>query len=107
MPGGGITAQEQAVRIAGCVVRLDEQAFESLLTSEPVDLVVWSPRFVLRTSAAGKGVGRRGWQYLAVCHGVVFHAISKSQLSLPSAVKLIEAKDIWVSFLRAKSDVTF
>jgi hypothetical protein len=81
MPGSGITAQEQTVRIAGSVVRLSAKAFASL---------------------AGRGVGRRGWQYLAVSRGVVFHATSKSQLSLPRTIKCIEAEDIWVSFLGPK-----
>jgi hypothetical protein len=62
MPGPGISAQEKSVRIAGAVVRLDGQAFGSLLINEPVDLVISSPRYLLRTSAAGRGVGHRGWQ---------------------------------------------
>jgi hypothetical protein len=101
MPGSGITAQEQSVRIAGVVVRLSSKAFGSLLTSEPVDLVISSPRYLLRASVAGRGVGQRGWQYLAVSRGVVFHTITKSQLSLPRTITSIEAEDIWVSFLGA------
>jgi hypothetical protein len=103
MPGAGITAKEQSVRIAGAIVRLSEKAFESLLTSEPVDLVISSPRYLIRTSVAGRGAMRRGWQYLAVSRGVVFHTITKSQASLPSTVKLVEAEDIWVSFLGPKT----
>jgi hypothetical protein len=105
MPGSGITPQEQTVRIAGSVVRLSAKAFASLLTSDPVELVVSSPQYLLRASVAGRGVGRRGWQYLAVSRGVVFHAICKSQLSLPRTIKCIEAEDIWVSFLGPKKAV--
>jgi hypothetical protein len=103
MPGSGITPQEQTVRTAGSVVRLSAKAFASPLTSDPVELVVSSPRYLLRASVAGRGVGR---QYLAVSRGVVFHAISKSQLSLPRTLKCIEAEDIWVSLLSPESRLT-
>ena len=105
MPGGGITAKEQSVRIAGVVVRLSEKAFEALVRSEPVDLVISSPRFLIRTSVAGPGAMRRGWQYLAVSRGVVFHTMTTSNASLPSTIKLVEAEDIWVSFLGPKEAV--
>ena len=102
MPGRGTSAQEETVRIAGVVVRLNAEAFQSLLDDEPVGLVISSPRFLLRTTAAGRGVAQRGWQYLAVSRGVVFHAITKSPLSIPDSVKTIQAEDIWVSFLGSK-----
>jgi hypothetical protein len=47
---------------------------------------------------------QRGWQYLAVSRGLVFHAITRNQLSIPRTIKLIEAEDIWVSFLRPEND---
>jgi hypothetical protein len=102
MPGTGISEKEESVRIAGAVVRLSATAFEALLSSEAVELVISSPRYLFRTSTAGRGIARRGSQYLAVFRGVVFHAITKSQLSVPTAIKTIEAEDIWVSFRRAK-----
>ena len=101
MPGNGTSAQEESVRIAGAIVRLNAKTFASLLEDEPVELVIVSPRFLLRTTAAGRGVGQRGWQYLAVCRGVVFYAITKSPLSIPPTVKAIQAEDIWLSFLGA------
>jgi len=103
MPGTGISEKEESVRIAGVVVRLNATAFEALLINEPVELVISSPRYLLRTSAAGRGIAQRGWQYLAVFRGVVFHAITKSQLSIPPTIKRIEAEDIWTSFRAAKS----
>jgi hypothetical protein len=105
MPGPGISAQEESVRIAGAVVRLDAQAFGSLLVNEPVELVISSPRYLLRTTTAGRGAGQRGWQYLAVSQGLVFHAITKSPESIPGTIKTIQAEDIWVSFLGAKRGV--
>jgi len=99
MPGRGISEQERSVRIAGSVARLSVDAFETLLTSDPVDVVVRSPRYLFRTSLAGSGLIQRGWQYLAVSRGLVLHAIKKHQLSIPREIRLIEAEDIWVSFL--------
>ena len=76
------------------MVRLSQQAFESLITSEPVDVVISSPRYLLRTSVAGRGAMRRGWQYLVVSRGVVFHAVTKSPVYLPSTIRRIDAEDI-------------
>ena len=105
MPGRGTSAQEETVRIAGVVVRLNAEAFQSLLEDEAVELVISSPRYLLRTTTAGRGVGRRGWQYLAVSRGVVFHAITKSPLSIRGTIRTIQAEDIWVSFLGSKRAV--
>ena|ERR671933_224397 len=102
MPGRGITEQELTVRIAGTVVRLSADSFKSLLSSEPVDVVICSRRYLLRASVAGRGLLPRGWQYLAVSRGVVFHTITKTQLSLPATIRGIAAEDIWVSFLGPK-----
>jgi hypothetical protein len=102
MPGIGVSEKEESVRIAGAVVRLNATAFEALLTNEPVELVISSPRYLLRTSAAGRGIAPQGWQYLAVFRGVVFHATTKSRLSIPPSIKTIEAEDIWMSFRGAK-----
>jgi len=98
MPGPGVSAQEHSVRIAGAIVRLDETVFGSLISSEPVDLVISSARYLLRTTAAGSGVWRRGWHYLAVSRGVVFYTATKSPLAIPQTIKVIEAEDIWLSF---------
>lgn len=102
MPGGGISPEDQTVRIAGTVVSLSADAFGAPLAQEPVDLVISARRFLLRTSSAGRGLWPRGWQYLAVSRSVVFHAVTSEQLSVPHTVKTIEANDIWISFLRAK-----
>jgi hypothetical protein len=102
MPGGSTSPQEECVRIAGVVVRLNANAFQSLLEDEPVELAISSPRYLLRTTTAGRGIGQRGWLYLAVSRGVVFHASTKSPLSIPQTIKTIQAEDIWVSFLSSK-----
>jgi hypothetical protein len=99
MPGAGVSGQEKGVRLAGAIVRLNAKAFGSLLVNEPVELVISSPRYLLRTSVAGRGVGRRGAQYLAVSRGVLFHTITKTPLSVPGTIKTIQAEDIWVSLL--------
>jgi hypothetical protein len=63
-------------------------------------------RFTRSPCYAGRGLWPRGRQYLALARGVVFHAVTSKQLSIPPTIKTIEADDIWVSFLRAKQ-VTF
>ena len=105
MPGRGTSAHEESIRIAGAIVRVNAKTFATLLENEPVELVIASPRYLLRTTAAGRGVGQRGWHYLAVSRGVVFYVIMKRPVSIPPTIKTIQAEDIWVSFLGLKQAV--
>ena len=103
MPGGSKnTPQEQTIRLAGSVVRLTPEAFASMLASEPVELVIIAPRYLFRLSAEGNGFLRRGWHSLAVSRRLVFFARLRDKPVVPSAIKVIEAEDVWVSLLGPK-----
>jgi hypothetical protein len=92
---------EQTARATGAVARVKGETLVQLLRTQPVEFVVEAPRYLLRTSTAGRGIIQLGWQYLAVSRGIVFFASSRERIEVPASHRKIEAQDVFVSFLGA------
>jgi hypothetical protein len=93
---------EEAVRAVGAIARVKPATLEDLLRSGSVETVVEAPRFLLRTTMAGSGIFRMGWQYLVTSKAGHFYSESKQRLAIPAGVRVVEAQDLWVSFLGQK-----
>jgi len=101
MPGGTArpSPQESAVRAIGAIARISSGRLEKLLREETCELVVVAPRYLFRTTMAGRGLVRLGWHYLVTSGGVWFYSETKKLLPLPPSIRVVEAEDLWVSFL--------
>ena len=89
--GGGAvtaayTAMVQAVKASGAIVRLEPQAFMTILNKIEKPLVVTAPG----------GFLSKGFSYLTSYKGLCLYTKSPSQLILPSSTELIAAKQIWI-----------
>jgi len=58
-----------------------------------------APKYLFRWSFAGDGCFRSGWQSLAVSRGIVFYTTSTEKPAVRAEIKVIDAEDVWVSFL--------
>jgi hypothetical protein len=79
-------AMVQAVKASGVLVRLEPNAFLSILSKNRGALVVMSVG----------GWWSRGFHYLTSYKGLAFYTTSGAELLLPGDAELIAASQIWM-----------
>jgi hypothetical protein len=77
----------QAVRAAGVIVRVEPEAFLTILRRHGEPLVV---------HAFFDGYFRKFHQYLTSYKGLAFYVQSPSPIDLPAGVERVEAQGIWI-----------
>ena len=82
----GAAAVAQAVKASGAVVRVEPDAFRSLLWRSEKPLVVVSEGGFFSTS----------YRYLMPYRGLVFYTRSAEPIELGSEAEVVEAGQIWV-----------
>ncbi len=75
-----------ATKASGTIVRVEPEVFLGLLQRQENPLVIHA-----RTKLAN-----RRYRYLTSYKGLAFFTKSKTPLSLPSSIELVEAKEIWI-----------
>jgi hypothetical protein len=76
----------QAVKASGTIVRVEPQAFESVLRKQELPLVVHCL----------SGVFSRKHRYLSSYKGLAFYTQSADPLELPTRCELVEARSFWM-----------
>ncbi len=76
----------QAIKASGAIVRVEPDAFVSILSKTDRPLVV----------TAKGGVIKSNYQYLTGYKGLVFFTKSPTPLILPGGVELIASRQIWI-----------
>jgi hypothetical protein len=89
--GGGAEAAAyeamiQAVKASGAIIRVEPEAFITILSKMAEPLVVISMG----------GIFKKDFRYLTSYKGLCFYTKSPSRLILPGRTELIAAKQIWV-----------
>ena len=90
-PAAGVAASAaaviaEAIKASGAIVRVEPDAFTTILAKSDSPLVV----------AAEGGWLSRKYQYLTGYRGLVFFCQAPQPLSLPGKVELIAARKIWI-----------
>lgn len=89
MAGAGAAAAAaiaQAIKASGAIIRVETQAFETILGRADKSVVVM----------AKGGFFKKNYQYLTSYRGLIFHTETAQPLSLPSSCELIFAQKIWI-----------
>jgi hypothetical protein len=76
----------QAVKASGVIVRLEPDAFMTVLNKIEKPLVVMAP----------EGWLKKDFAYLTSYKGLCFYTKCRTMLMLPGSAELIAAKQIWV-----------
>ena len=76
----------QAIKASGAIVRVEPQAFLTILSKIKDPLVVTSRG----------GVFKGNYQYLASYKGLAFFTKSPAPLMLPGGAEVITSKQIWI-----------
>ena len=76
----------QAVKASGAIIRVESDAFMTILYKIEQPLVVMSIG----------GLFKKDFRYLTSYKGLIFYTKSSSELILPGRTELITAKDIWI-----------
>ena len=84
--GAGAAALAHAVKASGTLVRVDPEAFRTILASARDPLVVCAEGGVFSTS----------YQYLMGYKGLAFYTKSKEPIQLPGGAETVSVKSIWV-----------
>jgi hypothetical protein len=79
-------AMAQAVKASGAIIRVEPDAFMTIVSNVPEPLVVM---------AVG-GIFKKDFRYLTSYKGLIFFTKSPSQLILPGRTELVAAKEIWI-----------
>ena len=82
----GYSIMVQAAKASGAIIRVDIEAFSTILTKSEKPLVVISPG----------GLFSKGFQYLTAYKGLIFYAKSSHPLDLPGGSEVVNAKQIWI-----------
>jgi hypothetical protein len=76
----------QAIKASGILIKLEENAFLTILSKSEDPLVVM----------AEGGVFNKNYQYLTSYKGLAFYTKVNEQLQLPNRTELIYAEKIWI-----------
>lgn len=76
----------QAVKASGAIIRVDPEAFMTIVCKHDQPLVVMSTG----------GIFKKDFRYLISYKGLIFYTKSSSQLILPGRTEFIAAKEIWI-----------
>jgi len=89
--GGGAAAARaaaiaQAIKASGAIIRVNPEAFFTILNKSERPLIV----------IARGGLIRANYQYLTAYKGLIFFTKSPSELMLPGSAEVIFADRIWI-----------
>jgi hypothetical protein len=76
----------QAVKASGAIIKVEPEAFSTILNKIEQPLVVISMG----------GTFKKDFRYLTSYKGLIFYTKSRTEIILPGRTELISAKEIWV-----------
>jgi hypothetical protein len=76
----------QAVKASGAIIKVEPEAFSTVLNKIEQPLVVISMG----------GIFKKDFRYLTSYKGLIFYTKSRTEIILPGRTELIAAKEIWI-----------